>query len=301
MAATAVRARVAAAPSRAGARRRLTPQTVAVYAVALLALVILLGPLVWMFGTALKERSEVFTWPPSAFPQRLHWDNFVQAWNGAHFSRYFLNSALISLVSVLTNVFLGAMAGYAFGRLRFPGRDLMFVVVLVTLMVPNAMLIIPLFLMMKNVPFTDPGGWLNTYQGVILPTAVTGFSIFLMRQFLQGIPRELDQAAAVDGANLFQVFWHVILPLTKPALAIIAVFTALTRWNDYLWPLVSIRDPDLYTVQIGLKYFEGTYHTQWNLLMAGAVIAALPMLLIYALFQPFFEQSLANLGTGVNE
>jgi multiple sugar transport system permease protein len=225
----------------------------------------------------------------------------VQAWQGAHFSRYFINSTIVSLVSVATNVFLGAMAGYAFARLRFPGRDFLFLVVMITLMVPNAVLIIPLFLMMKNVPFTDPGGWLNTYQGVILPTAVTGFSIFLMRQFLQGIPRELDQAASVDGANLFQVFWHVILPLTKPALAIIAVFTALTRWNDYLWPLVAIRDPDLYTVQIGLKYFIGPYHAQWNLLMAGAMIAALPMLFVYALFQPLFEQSLSNLGTGVNE
>jgi len=299
MAATPVRARVVA--GRAPGRRRLTPYAVGQYALALLALVILLGPLVWMFGTALKAQSEVFTWPPRVFPQQMHWENFVQAWNGAHFSRYFINSAIVSLVSVLTNVFIGAMAGYAFARLRFPGRNALFLVVMLTLMVPNTVLIIPLFLMMKSVPFTDAGGWLNTYQGVILPTAVTGFSIFLMRQFLQGIPRELDQAAAVDGANLFQVFWHIILPLTKPALAIIAVFTALTRWNDYLWPLVSIRDPELYTVQIGLKYFEGTYHTQWNLLMAGAVIAAVPMLLVYALFQPFFEQSLGNLGTGLNE
>jgi multiple sugar transport system permease protein len=301
MAATAVGTRVAARGVRARVGLRLTPSTVALYGLALFALVVLLGPLVWMFGTALKEQSEVFTWPPSVFPKHMHWDNFVQAWNGAHFSRYFINSTIVSVISVVTNVFLGAMAGYAFARLRFPGRNFLFLVVMITLMVPNAVLIIPLFLMMKNVPFTDPGGWLNTYQGVILPTAVTGFSIFLMRQFLQGIPRELDQAAAVDGANLVQVFWHVILPLTKPALAIIAVFTALTRWNDYLWPLVAIRDPELYTVQIGLKYFEGTYHTQWNLLMAGAVIAALPMLLVYALFQPLFEQSLANLGTGVNE
>jgi multiple sugar transport system permease protein len=301
MAATAIRARVASAQAGTRTGRRLRPSSVVVYALALLALVILLGPLVWMFGTALKEQSEIFTWPPSLFPKHWHWDNFVQAWQGAHFSRYFINSTIVSLVSVATNVFLGAMAGYAFARLRFPGRNFLFIVVMITLMVPNAVLIIPLFLMMKNVPFTDPGGWLNTYQGVILPTAVTGFSIFLMRQFLQGIPRELDQAAAVDGANLFQVFWHVILPLTKPALAIIAVFTALTRWNDYLWPLVAIRDPDLYTVQIGLKYFIGPYHAQWNLLMAGAVIAAVPMLFVYALFQPFFEQSLGNLGTGLNE
>jgi multiple sugar transport system permease protein len=301
MAATAVRPRVAAVPVRARSRRRVTPQTIALYAIALLALVILLGPLVWMFGTALKERTEVFTWPPSVFPRHPHWDNFVQAWSGAHFSRYFLNSAIVTLVSVGSNALLGSMAGYGFARLRFPGRNFLFLVVMVTLMVPNAVLIVPLFLMMKNVPFTDPGGWLNTYQGVILPTAVTGFSVFLMRQFLQGIPRELDQAAAVDGANLFQVFWHVILPLTRPVLAIIAVFTALSRWNDYLWPLVAIRDPDLYTVQIGLKYFVGQHAIEWNLLMAGAVIAAVPMLLVYVLFQPLFEQSLSNLGTGLNE
>jgi multiple sugar transport system permease protein len=282
-------------------RRRFTPQTIALYAIAVLALVMLLGPLVWMFGTALKTRTEVFTWPPSLFPKHAHWDNFVTAWSDAHFSRYFFNSGVVSLVSVASNVLLGSMAGYAFARLRFPGRNFLFLVVMVTLMVPNAVLIIPLFLMMKNVPFTDPGGWLNTYQGVILPTAVTGFSVFLMRQFLQGIPRELDQAAAVDGANLFQVFWHIILPLTRPALAIIAVFTALSRWNDYLWPLVAVRDPELYTVQIGLKYFVGPHVAEWNLLMAGAVIAALPMLLVYALFQPLFEQSLSNLGSGLNE
>src|ERR1700682_35039 len=216
MAAAAVGTRVAAGPVRARSGLRLAPSTVVFYVLALLALVALLGPLVWMFGTALKEQSEVFTWPPSVFPKLMHWDNFVQAWNGAHFSRYFINSTVVSVVSVLTNVFLGAMAGYAFARLRFPGRNFLFVVVMITLMVPNAVLIIPLFLMMKNVPFTDPGGWLNTYQGVILPTAVTGFSIFLMRQFLQGIPRELDQAAAVDGAHLFQVFWHVMLPLHRP-------------------------------------------------------------------------------------
>src|SRR5260370_24126476 len=154
LAATAVRTRVAAPSVRSRVGRRLRPETVGLYALALLALVILLGPLVWMFGTAFKEGSEIFTWPPTVFPKHWHWDNFVQAWQGAHFSRYFINSTIVSLVSVVTNVFLAAIAGYAFARLRFPRRNFLFIVMMITLLVPNASLIIPLFLMMKNVPFT---------------------------------------------------------------------------------------------------------------------------------------------------
>jgi multiple sugar transport system permease protein len=299
MATTAVPARVGVA--RARRSWRLRPGTLARYLIALLALFILLGPFVWMVGMALKPSSEIYVWPPSVLPHHAVWSNFLTAWNDAHFSRYFLNSLLIATVSVVTNVFFGSLAGYAFARLRFPGRDLLFLVVMVTLMVPTAVLIVPLFLMMRNVPFTDQGGWLNTYQGIILPTVVTGFSIFLMRQFLQQIPRELDQQAAVDGANLFQAYWHIILPLTRPAIAIIAVFTALSRWNDYLWPLVVTRDPDLSTIQIGLVSFEKTHQIVWNLMMAGAVIAAVPMLILYAALQPFFEQSLGSLGTGLRE
>jgi len=212
MATTAVPARVSAPRTRRGWRQQ--PATLVLYAIALLALLVLLGPFVWMVGMALKPAAEIYAWPPTVLPHHADWSNFVAAWSDAHFSRYFLNSLLIATVSVVTNVFFGSLAGYAFARLRFPGRNLLFLVVMVTLMVPTAVLIVPLFLMMRSVPFTDEGGWLNTYQGIILPTAVTGFSIFLMRQFLQQIPRELDQQAAVDGANLFQAYWHIILPLT---------------------------------------------------------------------------------------
>jgi multiple sugar transport system permease protein len=254
-----------------------------------------------MLGTALKPNPEIYTWPPRVLPQHPAWADFVVAWDGAHFSRFFLNSSVVALVSVVTNVVLGSMCGYAFARLRFAGRNLLFLLVLATLMIPNAVLIVPLFLMMKDVPLTDPGGWLNTYQGIILPTAVTGFSIFLMRQFLAGLPRDLDEQAEIDGCNLFQTYWHVILPLSRPALAIIAVFTALNRWNDYTWPLVVANNPDLYTVQIGLAGFVHTHVAVWNLLMAGAVIAAAPMFVVYALAQPYFAQSLSALGTGIKE
>ncbi len=271
------------------------------YALAVVFLVVFLFPFLYMVGTALKPNTEIYTWPPRILPQHPVWNDFLAAWNEAHFSRYFLNSTVVAVVSVVTNVLVGSMAGYAFARLRFPGRNLLFLLVLVTLMIPNAVLIVPLFLMMKDVPFTDPGGWLNTYQGIILPTAVTGFSIFLMRQFLAGLPRDLDEQAEIDGCNLFQTYWYVILPLSRPALAIVAVFTALTRWNDYTWPLVVANSPDIYTVQIGLAGFVHTHVAVWNLLMAGAVIAAVPVFLIYAIAQPYFAQSLSALGTGIKE
>ena len=277
------------------------PKAVVTYALAVFFLVVFLFPFLYMLGTALKPNTEIYTWPPRVLPQHPVWSDFIAAWDGAHFWRYFLNSSVVAVVSVVTNVLLGSMAGYAFARLRFPGRNLLFLLVLVTLMIPNAVLIVPLFLMMKDVPLTDPGGWLNTYQGIILPTAVTGFSIFLMRQFLAGLPRDLDEQAEIDGCNLFQTYWHVILPLSRPALAIIAVFTALTRWNDYTWPLVAANNSDLYTVQIGLAGFVHTHVAVWNLLMAGAVIAAAPMFAVYAITQPYFAQSLSALGTGIKE
>ena len=298
MAAGAVRPPIAAP-------RRIRPQRWASaalsYVLAAVFLAIFLFPFLYMFGTALKPNLEIYTWPPRILPLHPVWNDFLTAWNDAHFSRYFLNSTVVAVVSVVTNVLFGSMAGYAFARLRFPGRNLLFLLVLVTLMIPNAVLIVPLFLMMKDVPFTDPGGWLNTYQGIILPTAVTGFSIFLMRQFLAGLPRDLDEQAEIDGCNLFQTYWHVILPLSRPALAIVAVFTALTRWNDYTWPLVVANNPDIYTVQIGLAGFVHTHVAAWNLLMAGAVIAAVPVFLIYAVAQPYFAQSLSALGTGIKE
>ena len=298
MAAVAGRPRITV---RRGLRRHQVPKAVVTYALAVFFLVVFLFPFLYMLGTALKPNTEIYTWPPRVLPQHPVWSDFIAAWDGAHFSRYFLNSSVVAVVSVVTNVLLGSMAGYAFARLRFPGRNLLFLLVLVTLMIPNAVLIVPLFLMMKDVPLTDPGGWLNTYQGIILPTVVTGFSIFLMRQFLAGLPRDLDEQAEIDGCNLFQTYWHVILPLSRPALAIIAVFTALTRWNDYTWPLVAANNPDLYTVQIGLAGFVHTHVAVWNLLMAGAVIAAAPMFAVYAITQPYFAQSLSALGTGIKE
>ena len=298
MAAVASRSRLAV---RGRFRRRRVPMAALSYALAVFFLIVFLFPFLYMFGTALKPNTEIYTWPPRVLPNNPVWTDFIAAWNGAHFSRYFLNSTVVAAVSVVTNVLFGSMAGYAFARLRFPGRNLMFLLVLATLMIPNAVLIVPLFLMMKEVPLTDPGGWLNTYQGIILPTAVTGFSIFLMRQFLAGLPMDLDEQAEIDGCNLFQTYWHVILPLSRPALAIIAVFTALTRWNDYTWPLVVANNPDLYTVQIGLAGFVHTHVAVWNLLMAGAVIAAVPMFVVYAVAQPYFAQSLSALGTGIKE
>lgn len=277
------------------------PQTGISYLVALAFLGIFLFPFLYMFGTALKDSVEVYTYPPRIWPQRAVWENFALAWTEASFSRYFINSTIVALVSVFTNVLFGSMGGFAFARLRFPGRNLLFLLVLITLMIPNAVLIVPLFLMMKNAPLAGPGGWLNSYQGIILPSAVTGFSVFLMRQFLTAIPRELDEQAEIDGCNPWQVYWHVILPLCRPALAIIAVFTALQRWNDYTWPLVAVSNPQLYTIQIGLASFVQTHVTKWDLLMAGAVIAAVPMLLVYALAQPLFEQSLSALGSGIKE
>jgi multiple sugar transport system permease protein len=272
-----------------------------IYALLIIVLLGFVGPYIWMFATAVKSQADVMAWPPKIIPTEYHWSNFVKIWQDTNLPRAFTNSVFVSTAATLINLFLSSLAAFAFARLAFPGRDKLFMLVLATMMVPGGLMVIPLFFMIKNVPFMGPAGLLDTYAGIILPGAVTGFAIFLLRQNFIAVPKDLDDQAAIDGCNKFRIFWQIILPLNKPALGLVAVFSFLSHWNEYLWPLTVARSQEMYTIQIALKSFQTQYNIEWPLMMAGATTAALPMILFYFFLQPMFEQSLGGLGRGVKE
>ncbi len=271
------------------------------YILLSLVLAVFVGPYLWMFATAIKSQGEVMAWPPEIIPTEYHWENFVRIWQETILPRAFANSLFVSAAASFINVLFSSLAAYAFARLDFPGRNALFMMVMGTMMIPAGLMVVPLFTMLKNMPFGGPNGWLDTYAGLILPIAVTGFGIFLLRQNFISVPKELDDAAAIDGCNKFQIYWKIILPLNKPALGLVAIFSFLSHWNEYLWPLTVARTEDMYTIQIALKSFQTQYNVDWPLLMAGATTAALPMILMYFILQPLFEQGLGGLGRGVRE
>jgi putative chitobiose transport system permease protein len=252
--------------------------------VGLLALAALtVGPFLWLLVTALKGGGEnIFAYPPSLWPARPTLDNFRQVWEAVPFGRYFFNSVLVAVAAVGLNLILASLAAFPLARMRFRGRDSLFLAILATMMIPLPVIMIPLFILSQRL------GLLDSYAGLILPTAVSAFGIFLMRQAFLAIPREIEEAAVIDGANPWQVFWQVMLPLTKPSLATLAIFVFVGSWGDFLWPLIVLKDPDLYTLPVGISYLAGTFSANWRLIAAGSVLSIVPIVLVFVGLQRFF-------------
>lgn len=267
-----------------------------IYLLLAIAAAIAVLPFAWMVLTALKSGPEVYAWPPTFWPHHVTWANFAHAWGTGNFPRLFLNSAIVATSATLANVLLDSMAAFAFARLRFPGRDAIFAGVLATMMLPAVVTVLPLFLIVKGLPSPHAGGWLNSYAGIVAPGAATAFGIFLFRQYFQTIPHEIDEAATLDGASMWRLYWQILMPLAKPAAVTVAIFTFVYQWNDFLWPLVVATDADMYTVQVGLSYFTSEHGIDWPLLMAGAVIVTLPVLLLYLGLQKYFVGGLTTGG-----
>ncbi|MFN8449072.1 MAG: carbohydrate ABC transporter permease [Anaerolineae bacterium] len=252
----------------------------------------MIAPLLWMITLSLKPASQTYS-PPYLFPNTFEWQNYTRAFEAAPFDRYYLNTAIMAAGITLGQLLLGSLAAYAFARLTFPGRNVLFLLVLGTMMLPFQVLLIPSYLIIKDL------GWLNTFTALIVPRMVSAFGIFLLRQHYLNIPKELDEAAMIDGSSRLGVWWRIILPLSRPALATLAIFSFLFAWNDFLWPLVVTDKPDMRTIQLGLVMFQGRYSTNWTLLMAGTVTATLPTIFAFLLGQRQFIESIAL--TGVKE
>lgn len=269
--------------------RRWLPKRWYIHAILLAGAVITIAPLLWMITLSLKPARLTFA-PPYLIPNTFEWENYVRAWEAAPFARYYLNTAIMALGITAGQLIFSSLAAYAFARLEFRGRNVLFLIILGTMMLPIQVLIIPSYLLVLQL------GWKNTFFALIVPRLVSAFGIFLLRQFYLTIPRDLDEAALIDGASRFGVWWRIILPLSRPALATLAIFAFLFSWNDFLWPLIVTDDPNMRTIQLGLVMFQGRYGTNWTLLMAGTVTATLPTILVFLLGQRQFIESIALSG-----
>lgn len=266
-------------------------------AVALAYLILVLGgilmvmPFVWMISTSLKTVSQAFRFPPEWIPNPLVVDNFIKMWTQQPFSVFLVNSAKISILVGIGQGLTCSMAAYAFARLKFPGRDAIFVLLLSTLMIPYLVVMIPMYLIMRQL------GWLNTHLPLIVPFFCGGaFGTFLIRQYFLQLPPDLDDAAKVDGCNPFQIYWKIYLPLSKPALATLLVFWLMWKWNELIGPLIYLSDQEKMTVALGLAFLKGRYWTEIPVLMAASLVTILPIIIIFLAAQKYFVQGIAISG-----
>jgi multiple sugar transport system permease protein len=253
---------------------------------------LMLFPFFWMLDTALKPNSQVFQFPPSFIPTSIQWGNFVEAWTYLPFGHFIYNTLVVAVGGTFLVLLTSSMAAYAFARIKFPGRDIIFVCYLTTLMVPQAVLVIPQFFLIKDL------GWINTYQALILPSAFTAFGTFLLRQFFKGIPIELEEAAKLDGCSRLRILFQLILPLSKPALAVLGLFSFIGFWNNFLWPLIVVNTADMATIPLGLQLYQGQHGQAWNYMMAGSTIAIIPGLIILILVQKYLVEGISLTGLG---
>jgi ABC-type glycerol-3-phosphate transport system permease component len=243
------------------------------------AALISLIPIIWTLLGSLKTNETMFIVPVQWLPSSLNWHNYPDAFNAAPFVRYFLNSTVVAVAVTASTVFFGAMAGYGFSKFHFFGRDLLFGLILTTFMIPFPVIMIPLYVLVHNL------GWLDSYAGIIIPGALSGFGVFMMRQFMLAIPDELFDAARMDSAGELRIFFTIVLPLTRPALAALAILTFIASWNNLLWPLIVIQSDDLNTIPLGLTKFSTVYSTNYVQTLAIAVIASIPVLVIFMIGQ----------------
>jgi ABC-type glycerol-3-phosphate transport system permease component len=280
--------------ARASSTRGTTALRIVIYGCLIAGAVVMLFPLFWMISTSLKLLPATRQYPPIWFPLPPQWGNYAEALRFQPFVRYILNSFIIAVPVVIGDAIVSAFVAYGFARLRFPGRDAIFMVLVSTMMIPFIVRLVPLFLIFQRL------GWINTYWPLIVPPLFgTPFHIFLLRQFYRTLPPDLAEAARLDGANEFGIWWRIYLPLSKPALATVALFAFQQSWNDFLAPLIFLNDNHKYTAALGLANMlgqSGASTQYWNLLMASATMTVVPMIVLFVVFQRYFVRGIALSG-----
>ncbi|HSD63779.1 MAG TPA: carbohydrate ABC transporter permease [Ignavibacteriaceae bacterium] len=249
-----------------------------------------IAPFIWMILTSVKDMGEIYVYPPKWLPDQFHFDNYAKVFEAAPFGRYYLNSIFVAVFVTVGQLITCSMAAYAFARLKFPGRNILFFIFLGTMMIPYNVTMIPSFMVLYWL------GWVDSYQALIVPGLASAFGVFLLRQFFLTIPKELEEAAVMDGASKFTILRKIIVPLSKPALATLAIFTFMGVFNDFIWALIVINSESMRTVQLGLAIFRDRYLTQWDLLMAGSVTAVLPILVVFFFAQKYFIKGITLSG-----
>ena len=256
--------------------------------IALILALMTIFPLLWMVSIGFKVPTEVFQ--PTLIPKAPTLNNFAYVFTQVPFVRYLMNSFIVSAVVTIVALWFHSMAGYALARLRFRGRETIFIVIFSTFLVSLPVIIVPLFVLVRSM------GMLNTYAGIIVPSIFNAFGIFLLRQFYLSLPRELEEAAVIDGAGYWRIYWSVILPLSRPIISALAILFFLANWNAFLWPLTVANDNNLWVVQVGIANFRSQYASSWNYIMAASTIVAVPMLLLFVIFQKQIMESIKTSG-----
>lgn len=266
-------------------------KNLAVYLILIIMAFIMILPFVWTILTSFKTQAEALKVPPQILPDSWSPRNYIAVVNTLPFVKFFTNTFLMMIFRVLGSVFFSALAAYAFARLEFPGRNFLFVIVLLQMMVPGQIFILPQYMIVSKL------GWLDSVKALILPGIVSTFGTFLLRQFFMGLPKDLEEAAVLDGCSIWKTFWKIMLPLTKPGLVSVAIFTALFAWKDLMWPLIVNMSIDKMTLSSGLVTLMGQYSVDYPQLMAGSLIAIVPMIILFLLFQKQFVEGIATSGT----
>ncbi len=263
------------------------------YFLLLLGGLVLMVPIAWLLSTSLKDNQQIFRWPPSFLPSPARWENFPNAmtFSGLPFGRFFLNTVFITILSTIGAVLSCYLVAFAFSRLRWRGRNALFFVVVMTMIIPIEVIIVPRFIIYRSIR------WLDSYLPLILPHWFsTPYCVFLLRQYMMTIPREMDEAATIDGCSHFQTLWRIIFPQSMTAAMAIVIFTVQGCWNDLLEPLIYLSSMDHYTVTLGLSFFNGQYGTQWGMLMAASILVVSPILLLFIAAQKYFIQGIVVSG-----
>lgn len=263
------------------------------YILLLLGSIVIMVPIAWLLSTSLKDNQQIFRWPPSLIPNPARWENFPNSmtYSGLPFGRFFANTLIITLTSAVGAVLSCYTVAFSFSRLRWKGRNSLFFIVVLTMIIPIEVIIVPRFIIYRSI------NWYDTLLPLILPHWFsTPYSVFLLRQYMMTIPREMDEAATIDGCNYWQILWRVIFPQSKTAAMAVLIFTIQGTWNDLLEPLIYLSSMDRYTVTLGLSFFNGQYGTQWGMLMAASIIVVSPILLLFIAAQKYFIQGIVVSG-----
>ncbi|MEH7382293.1 carbohydrate ABC transporter permease [Bacillus sp. JJ1533] len=253
------------------------------YFFLLVVMVVMIVPFLWSVSTALKGQNEaIFSFPPQFIPENITLDNFITVWNTLPIPLYLWNSTILAFWGVVLPLIFCSLAAYPLARMNFKGKNIVFLVILSTMMIPAEVTMIPIYLILEKLHL------IGSFAGVILPGAVTAFGIFLMRQAFMGIPKEIDESAIIDGARPWQIWWYIMIPMVKPMLATLAILSFIVSWNNFLWPLLVLQDPNTYPLTVGLYDLKGAFVTNTRLVSAGAIIALIPILIVFVAFQNYF-------------
>lgn len=252
-------------------------------------------PFLWLLSTALKSSGEnIFAYPPVFIPQKPTFENFTGVWKQVPFLLYIANSFIVAFITVILNLIFSSLAAYPLARMNFKGKTIIFYAILATIMVPFQVIMIPVYLLVLKLNLVDSASIIGGYAGLILPFAVNAFGIFLMRQAFLSIPKELEESALIDGCNIFQIWWRIILPLSAPALATLAVFTFVGSWGEFLWPSIVLTKQSMYTLPVGINNLQSMFSANWRYIASGAVISIIPILVFFLALQKYFIKGQAQ-------